>query len=73
MYNANGQIKFKTIMLTLSSCDYSDSFIFMKGILTITEEGAETVAEGKDETYKQTIFKNCAHSLTNCISEINNA
>lgn len=56
MYNTNSQIKFKTIILTLSSCDYSDSFIFVKVILTITGEGADTVAEGKDETYKQAIF-----------------
>ena len=30
-YNVNSQIKFKTTMLKSSSCDYSDSYVFIKG------------------------------------------
>ena len=35
-YNRNKQIKFKTTMLKLSVCDYSDAYIFGKGRITIT-------------------------------------
>ena len=30
-YNVNSQIKFKTIMLKSSLCDYSDAYILVKG------------------------------------------
>ena len=32
--NTNSQTKFKTSMLKLSLCDYSDVYIFVKGIIS---------------------------------------
>ena len=37
--NANKQIRFKTSMLRSDFCDYSDAYIFVKGIATVN--GAE--------------------------------
>ena len=67
--NVNSQIKFKTIMLKSSLCDYSDAHILVKGIITV----ADTPGAGAAANYtnKKVIFKNCA-PFTNCISEINN-
>ena len=45
-------------MLKSSLCDYSDTYILVKG----------TVA---NNTYKKVIFKNCA-PFTNCINKISN-
>ena len=35
MYNKDSQIKFKTSMLKLSLCDYSDAYILVHGTITI--------------------------------------
>ena len=70
-YNANSQIKFKTTMLKSSSCDYSDTYILVKGKITLTGAGADAAARQADERDKGAAFKNCA-PFTNCISEINN-
>ena len=70
-YNVNSQIKFKTTMLKSSLCDYSDAYILVKGMITITGRGADAAARQADERDKVVIFKNCA-PFTNCISEINN-
>ena len=70
-YNVNGQIKFKTTMLKSRLCDYSDAYIFVKGIKIITRAGADAAARQADERDKGVAFKNCA-PFTNCISEINN-
>ena len=70
-YNVNSQIKFKTIMLKSSLCDYSDAYIFVKGAITIAGTGDNAAARQADERDKGVIFKNCA-PFTNCISEINN-
>ena len=70
-YNVNTQIKFKTTMLKSSLCDYSDSYILVKGTITITGAGADAAARQADERDKGVAFKNCA-PFTNCISEINN-
>ena len=69
-YNPNGQIKFKTIMLKSSLCDYSDAYIVVKGRIKITGVGADAAARQADERDKDVAFKNCA-PFTNCISEIN--
>ena len=37
---ANGDIKFKTTMLRSNLCDYADSYILVKGTITITSAGA---------------------------------
>ena len=70
-YNVNSQIKFKTTMLKSSLCDYSDTYILVKGKITIAGAGADAAARQADERNKGMIFKNCAPFI-NCISEINN-
>ena len=42
MYNINSQTKFKTSMLKLSLCDYSDAYIL--GTITITGAGPDDAA-----------------------------
>ena len=68
--NANSQIKFKTLMLRSSLCNYRDAYILVAGTITITGIGTDDAARRLDERYKGIIFKNCA-SFTDCISEIN--
>ena len=70
-YNVNSQTKFKTTMLKSSLYDYSDAYIFVKGKITITGEGADVAARQADGRDKCVAFKNCA-PFTNCISEITN-
>ena len=70
-YKVNSQIKFKTTMLKSSLCDYSDTYIFVKGKITITRAGDDAASRQADERDKGVAFKNCA-PFTNCISEINN-
>ena len=68
-YYVNSQINFKTTMLKSSLCDYSDTYILVKGTITIA--GDDAAARQADERDKGVIFKNCAPFI-NCISEINN-
>ena len=70
-YNVSDQIKFKTIMLKSSLCDYSDVNILVKGKITIRGVGDDGAARQADEIDKGVAFKNCA-PFTICISEINN-
>ena len=70
IYNVNSQIKFKTIMLKSSLCDYSDAYILIKGTITVNNTAAADT--DANDINKKVIFKNCA-SFTNCISEINNS
>ena len=58
-------------MLRCNLCDYADSYILVKGTITITGEGAAAAAERADERDKEVTFKNCA-PFTKCISRINN-
>ena len=67
----NNDIRFKTTMLRSNLCDYADSYILVKGTITITGEGADAAAERADERDKGVTFKNCA-PFTKCISRINN-
>ena len=55
-------------MLRCNLCDYADSYILVKGTITITGEGADAAAERADERHKGVTFTNCAK----CISRINN-
>ena len=64
-YSPNKQIRFKTIILMSSLCDYSDAYILVKGNITVNNTAAA------NNTNKKVIFKNCA-PFTNCISKINN-
>ena len=70
-YKNNSQIKFKTTMLKLSLNDYSDTYIIVKGTVTIARGGTKKAARWADEKNKGVIFKNCA-SCTDYISDINN-
>ena len=70
-YNANSQIKFKTIMIKSNLCDYRDAHILVKEKITITGAGDDAAARQADERDKGVAFKNCA-PFTNCISGINN-
>ena len=56
----------KTSMLKSSLCDYSDTYILVKGNITVNNTAAAA-----NDTNKKVIFKNCA-PFTNCISKINN-
>ena len=58
-------------MLRSNLCDYADSYILVKGTITITGEGdnaGEIQADGRD---KGVTFKNCI-PFTKCIIRINN-
>ena len=58
-------------MLKSSLCDYSDTYILVKGTITIAGARADAAARQADERDKGVAFKNCA-PFTYCISEINN-
>ena len=68
---ANSDIRFTTTMLRSNLCDYADSYIFVKGTITITGEGDNAAAERADKRDKNVTFKSCA-PFTKCISRINN-
>ena len=68
-YNANSDIKFKTTMLKSSLCDYSDTYIIVEGIITVSN--TEAAYANANNIGKKVIIKSCA-AFTNCISEINN-
>ena len=67
-YNTNSQIKFKTLMLKSSLCNYSDAYILVSRTITIVGTGAEDAAEAANRINKQAIL--CA-PFTDCITEIN--
>ena len=58
-------------MLKSILCDYSDTYILVKGKITIIGAGVDEGARHADEIDKGVAFKNCA-PFTICISEINN-
>ena len=60
MYNTNNQIKFKTSMLRTSLCDYSDTYIFINGTITITGARYNDAVRLLDEKNKRVILKNSA-------------
>ena len=68
---ANSNIRFKTRMLRSNLCDYADSYILVKGTITITGEGDTAGEIQADERDKDVTFKNCA-PFTKCICRINN-
>ena len=65
-YKTNSQIKFKTLMLKSSLCDYSDVYILLSGTITVENTGTAAVANNR----RNVIIKNCC-PFTDCISEIN--
>ena len=68
---ANNDIRFKTTMLRSNLCDYADSYILVKGTITITGAGANAGERQADERDKNVTFKNGA-PFTKCITRINN-
>ena len=56
---ANSDIRFKTAMLRSNLCDYADSYILVKGTITITGAGDDAAARQADERDKGVTFKNC--------------
>ena len=58
-------------MLRSNLWDYADSYILVKGTITITGAGDDAAARQTDERDKGVTFKNCA-PFTKCISRINN-
>ena len=58
-------------MLRSNLCDYADSYILVKGTITIIGTGDDTAARRADERNKGVTFKSCA-PFTKCISRINN-
>ena len=68
-YSHNKQIKFNTSVLRSSLCDYRDTYILVKGNITVNNTAADGAAA--NNTNKKVIFKNFA-PFTNCISKTNN-
>ena len=57
-------------MLRSNLCDYADSYILVKGTITITGAGDDDAAKQLDERNKDVVFENCV-PFTKCISRIN--
>ena len=68
---AKSDIRFKITMLRSNLYDYADSYILVKGTLTITGAGDNDGERQADERNNGVTFKNCA-PFTKCISRINN-
>ena len=66
-YNTNIQIKFNTLMLKSSLCDYSDAYMLVMGTITVAAQAGNNPNNGD----KEVVFKNFT-PFTDCISEINN-
>ena len=58
-------------MLKSSLWNYSDSYILIKGTITVVGQGAVDAAIAADRNNKQAILKNCVPFIS-CISEMNN-
>ena len=58
-------------MLKSSLCDYSHTYILVKGRIKITGAGDDAAARQGDERDKGVAFKNCAPFI-NCMSGKNN-
>ena len=70
-YNENKSIRFKTPMLRSNLCDYSDAYILVKGIITVTAPGANNDANNiRDKRNRPVILKNNA-PFVSCILRIN--
>ena len=52
------QIRFKTTMLRSSLCDYSDTYILVKGNISVYNTAA--VGADANNSNKKVIFKNCS-------------
>ena len=68
-YSPNRLIRFKAAMLRSSLCDYSDTYILIKGNKTVNNTAAKGTAA--NNTNKNVIFKNCT-PFPKCTCRINN-
>ena len=68
-YNENKSIRFKTPMLRLNLCDYSDAYILAKGTITVTAPG-DNANNIRDKKNRPLISKNNA-PFVSCITRIN--
>ena len=66
--HTSNDIKFKTTMLRSNLCDYADTYILVKGTITITGAGADDAAKRLDKRNKGVTFKNCPPFIK-CIAE----
>ena len=62
--HTNKQIRFKTSMLRSDLCDFSDAYIVVKGIVTVSADERD-----RDEMNRQVILKNNTPFIS-CISKI---
>ena len=70
-YNENKSIRFKTPMLRSNLCHYSDTYILVKGTITVTAPGANNDANNvRDKRNRPLILKNNA-PFVSCITRIN--
>ena len=70
-YNENKSIRFKTPMLRLNLCDYSDAYILVKGTVTVAAPGANNGANNiRDKRNRTVTLKNNA-PFVSCITRIN--
>ena len=60
----NSKIRFKTSMIKSSLCGCSDTYILVKGTITVPNTAV-------NNTNKKLLFRNCA-PFTDCITEIKN-
>ena len=56
-------MRFKASMIKSNLCDYSDVYIFVKGIITASNKAASGTAI--NNTNEKVMFKNCA-PFTDC-------
>ena len=70
-YNENKSIRFKTPMLRSNLCDYSDTYIIVKGTITVTAPGVNNNANNiRDKRNRPVILKNNG-PFVSCITRIN--
>ena len=62
-------VKFKTSILTLILCNYSDAYILVSGNITVVGAEVDIAAIVAKVNNKYAIFKNCA-PFTECITEM---
>ena len=68
--NTNNQIKFKSSMLKPSFCDYSNTYMLVKGTIIAVRAGDTNARVQANRTNNQAILKNCA-PFNDCITKTN--
>ena len=54
------KIKFKTLMLNSSLCDYSDAYILVRGTISVASASPPPPAANSNNNDEEVVFKNCA-------------